>query len=84
MKAGFQKEGKSKISHFLIVSPKVKNAKVGLSHSTVLRPLPLSGLLNSVFATQFVHPDFGYAETSYMLETLADIRPLSFRNKEKR
>ncbi len=58
--------------------------KVGLRHSMVLRPLSLSGLLNSVFATNFVHPNFGYAETSYMLETLADIRPLSFRNKERR
>lgn len=41
-----------------------------LRYSAVLRTLPLTGSLNTTYTAHFVRPNFGFAETSYMLEPL--------------
>jgi len=45
----------------------------GLGRSAVLRTLPLTGSLNTAYTAHFVRPNFGFAETSYMLRTLYEI-----------
>ena len=37
---------------------------------------------NTAYTAHFVRPNFGYAETSYMLETLYSICPLAKNKKE--
>ena len=47
MKAGFQKKGENKIFCFLVFFKlRIKNVKIGLGYSAVLRVLPLTGALN--------------------------------------
>ena len=43
----------------------------------------MSTAYNTAYTAHFVHPNFGYAETSYMLETLSEIANVSKREMIK-
>lgn len=47
----------------------------GLGHSPVLRTLPLSGSLNTVYAVRYAHPNCAFGTTSHTPKPLAEIAP---------